>query len=83
MAQTSFSVTHNGVEMMFTKSSGTSSTCEVSSVANQQVVEVAIPDKVTYGGATYTVTKIGDRAFQGCRNLISVELPSTITAIGS
>ena len=83
IAQTSFSVTHNGVEMMFTKSSGTSSTCEVSSVANQQVVEVAIPDKVTYGGATCTVTKIGDRAFQGCRNLISVELPPTITAIGS
>ena len=44
--------------------------------------DVVIPQTVTSDGVTYTVTAIGDWAFQYCVRLTSVELPSTITSIG-
>ena len=42
-----------------------------------------IPDTVTYGGITYTVTAIGHIAFANCNELTSVTIPNTITSIGS
>ena len=41
-----------------------------------------IPEKVTHDGAEYTVTSIGDFAFDGCRSLASVVIPSSVTSIG-
>ena len=41
-----------------------------------------IPEKVTHDGAEYTVTSIGDCAFDGCRSLSSVVIPSSVTSIG-
>lgn len=43
---------------------------------------ITIPSKVTYKGTEYTVTSIGERAFEDCRNLTTVVLPNTITHIG-
>lgn len=43
---------------------------------------IIIPDKVTYGGSTYTVTRIGNYAFQNCTNILSISLPNTITSLG-
>lgn len=43
---------------------------------------VTIPETVNYDGKSYTVTAIGNYAFQYCRNLTAVSLPSTITEIG-
>lgn len=40
---------------------------------------VAVPPKVD----GYKVVAVGDKAFQGCRVLKSVEIPSTVTYIGS
>ena len=44
--------------------------------------DIIIPSTVTYGGNTYTVTKIGNKAFSDT-NISSVSLPNTITEIGN
>ena len=43
---------------------------------------VVIPEKVTYDGKEYTVTAIGENAFNNDDELLSVLLPSTIESIG-
>ena len=46
-------------------------------------IEVAnIPSIVTINGKSYTVTKIGDKAFRWCTELVSVTIPNTVTSIG-
>lgn len=42
-----------------------------------------IPAQVTYGGKTYTVVAIGERAFSGCADITGVNFPSTLTEIGA
>ena len=42
---------------------------------------VTIPEVVTYNGLSYTVTGIGQHAFENCTNLTSVTIPNTITSI--
>ena len=44
---------------------------------------VTIPASVTYNNYTYPVTSIGTSAFEGCSNLQSVVLPSSVTLIGT
>ncbi len=53
------------------------------SYAGEYVKTVNIPSSVTFGGKTYSVTKIGDEAFRGCKNLASVTIPESVTNIGS
>ena len=43
---------------------------------------VIIPDIISYGGKEFTVTAIGDNAFEGCENMTSITIPNTITTIG-
>ena len=43
--------------------------------------DLVIPETVTYNGVTYSVTKIGDYAFNTCTGLTSVIIPSTVTFI--
>ena len=42
---------------------------------------VTIPSTVTYGGTTYTVNRVGARAFDDCSNLTSITIPNTVTSI--
>ena len=42
---------------------------------------VTIPSTVTDGGATYSVTTIGDYAFCNCSGLTSIEIPNSVTSI--
>ena len=43
---------------------------------------VTIPECVTYDGATYSVTSIGEFAFKDCTGLTSVTIPTSVTSIG-
>ena len=44
--------------------------------------KIDIPEKVTSKGVEYTVTSIGDEAFNECVNLTSVTIPNSVTTIG-
>lgn len=43
---------------------------------------VEIPEVVTNDGKNYTVTSIGDNAFDGCTSLTSVSIPESVETIG-
>ena len=51
-------------------------------VANEYTGAVIIPSTVTYNGATYSVTSIGDYAFRSCTGLTSVTIGNGVTSIG-
>lgn len=52
-------------------------------VAYEYYGDVTIPNSVSNSGRTYSVTRVGDRAFSGSRNLTSVTIPNSVTSIGS
>ena len=54
-------------------------TCSYADYVNGDVV---IPSEIVIGGIVYTVSSINHDAFNGCRSLTSIEIPSTITSIG-
>ena len=51
--------------------------------SNEYTGNVVIPESVTYNGATYSVTSIGEDAFYDCSGLTSIEIPNSVTSIGS
>ena len=50
--------------------------------SNKYSGNVVIPASVTYKGVTYSVTSIGDSAFDGCWGLTSITIPESVTSIG-
>ncbi len=52
-----------------------------SQYSNEYSGYVTIPSTVTYGGNTYSVTKIGYYAFSGCSGLTSIDIPNSVTTI--
>lgn len=55
---------------------------EVTSNPNQYHGNISIPQEITYYGKTYSVTQIGDKAFDNCAHLESVDIPNSVTSIG-
>ena len=47
------------------------------------LTSVTIPSSVTYDGTTYSVTSIGDEAFNYCTGLTSITIPNSVTSIGN
>lgn len=47
------------------------------------ITEANIPERVLFDGAQYVVTHINKRAFNGCTELTSVTIPTTVTSIGA
>ena len=43
---------------------------------------ITIPATVTYDGVTYSVTSIGNHAFEHCSSLTDITLPESVTSIG-
>ena len=43
---------------------------------------ITIPSAFNYQGNTYSVTSIGDGAFNNCSGLISITIPNSVTSIG-
>lgn len=52
------------------------------SYSDEYTGDVTIPSVVTYGGTTYAVTAIGERAFLFCDEVTSVTIPNSVTSIG-
>jgi len=48
---------------------------------NRYTGDVSIPPTVTIDGTEYTVTTIGESAFNGCTGLTSVVIPNSVTSI--
>ena len=59
-----------------------SGTAEVTSGSSKYSGSISIPENVTYGGATYSVTSIGDGAFLKCYGLTSITIPNSVTSLG-
>ena len=45
--------------------------------------DIVIPETVEHNGVIYSVTSIGDWAFDYCSGLTSIEIPNSVTSIGS
>ena len=55
---------------------------DYSSYSNEYSGAITIPESVTYNGNTYSVTSIGEDAFEFCYGLTSVVIPNSVTSIG-
>ena len=68
----------NGIEYTVKETTAT-----VVSMSPRYSGNINIPSTIVYRGKSYTVTRIGNGAFNKCTDLTSITLPNTITSIGN
>ena len=75
--------------MMATTINGIAYTLEVSTKKATVIAKspqyngnIVIPSTIQYNGINYTVTAIGDHAFENCTELTSIDISNTVTSIG-
>ena len=74
----------DGVMIYYNITSSTDLTCEVTSnYPTYYFGTINIPAHVTYNYKSYSVTSIGDYAFQGCSGLTNVTIPNSVISIGT
>ena len=74
-----YNITNNTYKTVCVTYRGTSS----NDYYNEYTGSVAIPESVTYNGATYSVTSIGNEAFCGCSGLASIVVDGNNTKYDS
>ena len=83
----SFSAINNGKTIYYNiTSSASPMTVEVIQFSNPYLEyfgSIEIPSSVIYNGNTYSVTSIGDNAFNFAYDLTSITIPNSITSIGN
>ena len=72
----------NGIYYNASASSGKATVTYRDANLNSYSGDITIPAKVNYNGVSYSVTSIGDRAFQDCIYLTSIEIPNSVKTIG-
>ena len=65
------------------KTAGVTYRGDYESSYNEYSGSVTIPETITYNSETYSVTSIGEAAFDGSRGLTSVTIPNSVTSIGN
>ncbi len=83
-----FSAESNGTTICYNILSGETNAVEVTyyaigANANSAAYNgsLVVPSSVEYNNTNYSVTRIGERAFNGCSGITSVEIPSSVTCI--
>ena len=69
------------IEDIYYNINGTEVTVTSSPSSNKYSGDVIIPETVTYGGTTYSVTSIGESAFSNCYGLTSVTISNSVITI--
>ncbi len=73
---------NDGSTLKFTITTGTNEV-SVTQGTTAPTGDLVIPASVTNGGTTYSVTIIGNSAFENCSGLTSVTIPNSVTTIGA
>lgn len=57
-------------------------TVKCNGASDEYIMDVKVPETVSYEGVTYTVTSVGDYGFSSYPLLLTMELPNTVTSLG-